>query len=82
MTALLNSYAAFGTQEMIIILVIVLVLFGGSKIPALMRGVGRGVGELQEGLKEGKRNFTESMNATDSDDETTTPSSSKVDQAG
>jgi sec-independent protein translocase protein TatA len=41
--------------EWIIILIIVLLLFGGKKVPELMRGVGKGVGELQKGLAEGKR---------------------------
>jgi sec-independent protein translocase protein TatA len=51
----LNSLAFLQGQELIIILVIVLVLFGGKKIPELLRGVGKGVGELQKGLDEGKR---------------------------
>lgn len=49
-------------QEWLIILIAILVLFGGTKIPQLMRGIGKGVGELQEGLKEGKRKFTEELN--------------------
>jgi sec-independent protein translocase protein TatA len=47
---MLNSLAMFGGQDMIIVLVVVLVLFGGSKIPQLMRGIGQGVGELKKGL--------------------------------
>ncbi|MCW5937423.1 MAG: twin-arginine translocase TatA/TatE family subunit [Fimbriimonadaceae bacterium] len=50
--------------ELYVLLVVVLLLFGGAKIPQLMRGIGRGVGELQEGLKESKNKldqaFTES----------------------
>lgn len=42
-------------QELWIVLLVILVLFGGKKIPELMRGVGKGVGELQKGLEEGKR---------------------------
>lgn len=48
-----------GGQELLIILVIVLLLFGGKKIPELLRGVGKGVGELQKGLDEGKRTIVE-----------------------
>lgn len=44
-----------GGTEWIIILVIVLLLFGGKKIPELLRGVGKGVGELQKGVHEGKK---------------------------
>lgn len=47
----------FGVENWLIILLIVLVLFGGKKIPELLRGVGRGVGELQKGLAEGKQHF-------------------------
>jgi len=38
-----------GGQEIIIIAIIILVLFGGKKIPELMRGLGRGVGEFKKG---------------------------------
>ncbi len=37
-----------GAPEIIIILVIVLLLFGGRKIPELMRGLGRGIKEFKE----------------------------------
>lgn len=50
-----------GWNELLIVLVIVLVLFGGKKIPELLRGVGRGVGELQKGLDEGKKTFERSL---------------------
>ena len=39
-----------GTFEIIIILVIVLLLFGGKKIPELMKGVGRGIKEFKDGI--------------------------------
>lgn len=47
-----------GGNELIIVLILVLVLFGGSKVPQLMRGMG-------EGMKEFKK-------ATRDDDETPT----------
>lgn len=37
-----------GAQEIILILIIVLVLFGGKKIPELMRGLGRGMNEFKK----------------------------------
>lgn len=49
---------AFGLgspQEWMIILVVVVILFGGNKIPELMRGIGKGVGELQRGIESGKQ---------------------------
>ena len=52
-----------GGPELIIVLLVVLLLFGGKKIPELMRGLGKGIrefntarasieSELQEGMKE------------------------------
>ena len=38
--------------EWIIILVVVLLLFGGRKIPELMKGIGKGVRGFKDGLKE------------------------------
>ena len=37
-----------GAQELIVILVIVLILFGGRKIPEIMRGVGQGLREFRK----------------------------------
>lgn len=41
--------APLGPTEIIIILVIVLLLFGGKKIPELMRGLGKGMKEFKDG---------------------------------
>jgi sec-independent protein translocase protein TatA len=41
-----------GPQEIIIILVIVLLLFGGRKIPELMKGLGKGMKEFKKATKE------------------------------
>ena len=48
---MLNStlLMALGAPEIAIILVIVLLLFGGKKIPELMRGLGKGVKEFKDG---------------------------------
>ncbi len=42
-----------GPQEIIIILIIVLLLFGGRKIPELMKGLGKGMKEFKNATKEG-----------------------------
>lgn len=42
-----------GMQEVLIITLVVLLLFGGKKIPELMRGLGSGVKSFKEGMKEG-----------------------------
>ena len=41
-----------GTGEVIIIALIVLLLFGGKKIPELMKGVGKGVKSFKEGMND------------------------------
>ena len=47
-----------GTQEIIIIALVVLLLFGGRKIPELMRGLGKGVKSFKDGMN-GKEEKTE-----------------------
>lgn len=41
-----------GSGELILIALVVLLLFGGRKIPELMRGLGKGVRSFKEGLRE------------------------------
>ena len=41
-----------GGQEILLIALVVLLLFGGAKIPELMRGLGKGVKSFKEGMKE------------------------------
>ncbi|MDR2027361.1 MAG: twin-arginine translocase TatA/TatE family subunit [Prevotellaceae bacterium] len=40
-----------GTPEIIIIALAILLLFGGKKIPELMRGIGKGVKSFKDGVK-------------------------------
>ena len=40
-----------GTGEIIVIAMVVLLLFGGKKIPELMRGIGKGVKNFKDGVK-------------------------------
>jgi sec-independent protein translocase protein TatA len=49
----------FGTQEIIIIAIVVILLFGAKKIPQLMRGMGSGVKEFKDGMKEGEKSTEE-----------------------
>lgn len=41
-----------GGQEVLLIALVVLLLFGGAKIPELMKGLGKGVKSFKEGMKE------------------------------
>ncbi len=51
----LNGVLAFlnlGTGEIIAIVLVILLLFGGRKIPELMRGLGKGVKSFKQGMNE------------------------------
>ncbi len=48
---LLNN---LGGWEWIIILIVILLLFGGKKIPELMKGLGKGVKSFKQGMNEMK----------------------------
>ena len=51
----LNGILAFlnlGTGEIILIVAVILLLFGGKKIPELMRGLGKGVKSFKQGMNE------------------------------
>ena len=41
-----------GTWEIILIVLVILLIFGGKKIPELMKGLGKGVRSFKEGMKE------------------------------
>lgn len=58
MTSLLLLIGGLGLPEIIFIVLIILLLFGGKKIPEMMKGIGKGV-----------RSFREGMNGTESDSE-------------
>lgn len=44
--------AMIGMWEVVIIALVVLLLFGGRKIPELMKGLGKGVRSFKDGMKE------------------------------
>ncbi len=47
---------ALGMTELIIILAVIILLFGGRKIPELIRGIGRGIREFKEAKNDKKEN--------------------------
>jgi sec-independent protein translocase protein TatA len=47
---------ALGARELIIILVVVILLFGGKKIPELIKGIGRGIREFRDAKNDKKEN--------------------------
>lgn len=44
----------FGVPELLLILVIVVIVFGASRLPQLGRGLGEGISNFRNGLKKGK----------------------------
>lgn len=55
-----------GGSEWILIILVVLLFFGGRKIPELMRGLGRGIREFNDAKNNVKKEIEEGMNEKDS----------------
>lgn len=51
-----------GTQEIILIVIAILILFGGRKIPELMRGLGKGIREFNDAKSNVQKEIEESTN--------------------
>ncbi len=47
-------FGPFGLPELLVILVIVVVIFGASKLPQLGKGLGEGISNFRDGLSKGK----------------------------
>lgn len=45
-----------GTWEIILIVLVILLIFGGKKIPELMRGLGKGIRSFKDGMNEKEEN--------------------------
>ncbi|EKD31308.1 MAG: hypothetical protein ACD_77C00346G0015 [uncultured bacterium] len=57
-------FGTIGATEVIIVALIVLLLFGGKKIPELMKGIGKGVKSFKDGMK----GIEEDIKNTDSEE--------------
>ena len=55
------QFMALGTTEIVLMVLAVVLLFGGKKIPELMKGVGQGVRSFKDGMKDVEKE----INATD-----------------
>ena len=51
LNSILIGFLGLGGPEIIVVLVIVLLLFGGKKIPELMKGLGKGIKDFKEASK-------------------------------
>jgi len=64
-----------GFQEILLIAVVVLVLFGGRKIPEFMRGLGKGIREFNDAKSNVKKELEEGLN--EQNHTPTTPTTTK-----
>ena len=55
MVETLAIFQNIGMWELLVIILVVVLLFGSTKIPQLMRGFGSGINEFKKGLKEGEK---------------------------
>lgn len=46
------AFAGLGTGELVVILVILLVLFGGSRLPSLAKGLGESIRSFKQGVSD------------------------------
>ncbi len=53
---------AIGAPQIILIVIVILLLFGGRKIPELMRGLGSGIKEFKDASKEDKKEDDDKLN--------------------
>jgi sec-independent protein translocase protein TatA len=71
--SVLLLFGGLGTGEIILIALVVLLLFGGKKIPELMKGIGKGV----KSFKEGMSGLEEDLNKPNKPDPPKTPEPDK-----
>jgi len=63
----LLEFLNMGGSEIVLILVVVLLLFGGKKLPELARGLGKGIREFKDASDGVKREIHRNINAMDLD---------------
>lgn len=63
----------FGWTEILLIAFLILLLFGGRKIPELMRGLGRGVREFNDAKNNVRKEIEDSMTEKEREASSTTP---------
>ncbi len=57
-------FGNLGLSEVLIIAFVVLLLFGGKKIPELMRGIGKGVSSFKQGMNDIQEEITKPVEKT------------------
>lgn len=65
MSDVLLLFGTLGWPEILVIALIVLLLFGGKKIPELMRGIGKGIRSFKEGMNDVKEEINKPAEPTE-----------------
>lgn len=74
MLTIIAFFNRLGYGELIVIALIILLIFGGKKIPELMRGLGRGVREFKDASSKIKDEFKEGVEEKEKEKEKETDS--------
>ena len=67
---ILGLFGNLGTGELLLIGFIVLLLFGGKKLPELMQGLGKGVRGFKKGLNDVKEEIDRPVDTPDDNEQT------------
>jgi sec-independent protein translocase protein TatA len=73
----LAFFSNMGLPELLVILFIILLLFGGAKLPALARSLGSSVSEFKKGAREGEEEAKQEAAAAAAKDATPPPAEKK-----
>jgi sec-independent protein translocase protein TatA len=68
-TGVLLEFLNMGGSEIMLIMLVVLLLFGGKKLPELARGLGKGIRDFKDASEGVKREIHRNINAVDIDEE-------------
>lgn len=78
----MNLLLMIGTSELLLIAALVLLLFGGKKLPEMMKGLGQGVRSFKDGMKEISDPDSDEPHSRQQMHSTEQTSTSKVDKTG
>lgn len=67
MLSMVIGFLNIGTSEMLLIVFVALLLFGGKKLPELARGLGRGIREFKDASETIKRDISQQINDFEKD---------------
>lgn len=77
---MVNLLLMIGTSELLLIAALVLLLFGGKKLPEMMKGLGQGVRSFKDGMKEISDQDSDEPHSRQQMHSTEQTSTSKVDK--